>query len=188
MWIELLSYVGTPIVTALAMWWLLRGGTDDVPVEDGALVLRYPRSFAWFGVVILAVGVGITALVFLSVDPDPLDLLAICVVMAIPGLAFVAIQRRERLRVTLEGLEARGALGRVRQLPWAEVESVTFENLMSSLTFHGADGTKLRASVFYVGIVALADVVERRLGGRGGAGAVRQLREYRQGMGVAPKR
>ena len=69
-----------------------------------------------------------------------------------------------------------------------EIERVSFESLMSSLTFHGAGGTKLRASVFYVGIVALADVVERRLGGRGGAQAVHQLRSYRQGIGGAPKR
>ena len=188
MWAELAGYVGAPLVTALATWWLLHGGADEAPVEDGALVLRYPRSFAWFGLVILAVGAGITVLIARSSDSDPLDLLAVFVVVGMPGLAFVVIQRRERLRVTLDGLEARGAFGRVRQLRWAEVERVTFENSMSSLTFHGADGTTLRASVFYVGIVALAEVVERRLGGRGGAGAVRRLREYRGSVGAAPKR
>ena len=117
-WVELIGYVATPVVTALALWWLMRGGADEAPVEDGALVLRYPRSFAWFGVVILAVGVGITVLIALSSDPDPLDLLAVVMVMGLPGLAFIAIQRRVRLRVTLDGLEAYGAFGRVRQLRW----------------------------------------------------------------------
>ena len=182
------GYLATPVVTALVLWWLLRGGEDEAPVESGELVLRYSRSVAWLGVALMALGVGITVLIARSAGMGaPLDLLAVLLVMGGPGLAFILIQRREHLVVGLDGLEARGAFGRVRRLGWAEVERVTFGSGMSALTFHGSSGSKVRASVFYVGIVALADVVERRLAHCGGAPAVRQLRSYRQ-MGGAPKR
>ena len=155
------------------------------------MVLRYSRALAWFGAAFVAFGVGV-GVVFWVVQPadfgTPAGLLAVFVVLCLPGLAFIAVQRRECVRVGLDGLEAHGAFGRVHRLRWAEVERVTFGATMSALTFHGPDGSKLRASAYYVGVIALADMVERRLPSRGGVQAVRQLRAFRGSWGDVSKR
>lgn len=192
MWATVIGSVATPVVTAALMWWLLRGGDAEAPVEDGALVLRYPASFAAFGVLIALTGVGLVALVSftsgLDLDREGPAVAAVVLMFGIPGVVVIAIQRREIVRIRLDGIESRGAFGRVRQLAWSDVRRVSFGRMMSALSFHGVDGTNLRVSMYLVGTAALADIVERRLADRGGHEAVRELRSFRHNKSAAPKR
>lgn len=188
MWAEIVGFAATPILTAVAMWWLMRGGDAEAPVEGGALVLRYPRAFAGFGGLIVAFGVVIAAVLWVQSRPDALELVVMALVFGIPGLAFVAVQRRARVSVTVDGIEALSVFGRSRRIAWRDVDRVSFGRLMAALTFRSTDGVTVRASVYLVGIVAQADVVERRLADRGGREAVRDFRAYRQSSGTPEKR
>ena len=184
--------VAVSVLTAVGMGWLLRGGADEAPVEGDALVLCYPPAFRVLGALVALTGVGMVAVLTWTLDLDPARdgwaTLTVVLMFGVPGLAVVAVARRERVVVSREGLRRVGVSGRSRWLGWRDVERVTFGPTRGALTFHGADGARLHVSAYLVGVVGLADVVERRLADRGGAEAVGHLRAFRQsGVGV-PKR
>ncbi len=176
------------VLTSAALWWLIRSGGGEPPVEGDALVLRYPRAFEIAGWAFCTVGVALV--VWLSIPsglPTVGDALAAATILAIccgGGALFVVGARREWVHVRTDGLTGQTAFAsEPTRLEWTEVAEVRFGKVSGYLTVRTHDGRRVRASAFLGGVSELAAFLDRRFPERGGAQAAAELRPFRAGFG-----
>ena len=182
--VEVLAAVLSTALPSLLLFYWLRQATTTPPVDSGVLTLRYPRGLEVGGwILVLAtvsVSVGVTVWFGVSTSEDVVSIIVFVLLSGGAGMAFVIARRREWVRVTAAGLEGQTAFAvRPTQIAWEDVAAIQFGKMSGYLTVRTKDGRSVRTSAFHVGSLHLADLIGRRLSGRGGAEAAAALREYR---------
>ena len=182
---EIAGAVAFSALFAGAMWWLF-ADTEAAPVAEGdGFVLRYGRGVVGMGW--MCIGLGIAVLVWVlrsggDLPTNPLSESLAALFFAGLGLVFLAADRREWTRVTLDGIEGKGLFASEPvSIAWEDVERVRFGRMSGYLRVTSHDGRHVRASALMVGVDDLGSLVARRFPDRGGPEAAKQLRTYRRG-------
>lgn len=159
-----LQYGLIGVAVFLAMLYLNKATARKVePVEEGTYVLRIHRLYQIIGFLGLGLGVVVFLLPLIQGGMEALPIaLAMGGMFAALGGGCMLWYKNHYLRFDAEKIAARNWLGRITEVQWTEIKSISFNSLSGLLSIRDCKGVAVKAHMHLVGLGVFMQEVEQK--------------------------
>ncbi len=144
---------------ALVVGWLVRRASQSKPIVRGdALVLRYPRSWAYLGIIGggIFLAFAVRNAIYGSAVNSYAVALSVPLILGLLGLYFAVETLFSRVTLTSDHVQV-SSPWRTQETSWGEITNISYNPAAGSYVLHTKAGATLRVSRWLMGIATLLE-------------------------------